>query len=113
MGVIAGVGAVLPPHTYPQGEITAAFAAHVDPGGAHLRTIERLHTSAQVATRHLVLPLAAYPALDGFTGANDVFVRAGTELGERAVRAALADAGLRPEDVDVLMTTTVTGVAAP
>ena len=113
MSVIAGTGVVTPQHVYPQSEITAAFARHVDPGGHHRATIERLHAATRVETRALVLPLESYPALDGFTGANDVFVREGVALGAEAVAAALADAGLAPTDVDLLMTTTVTGVAAP
>src|SRR6478736_7594750 len=104
---IAGTSAVVAPHEYPQGEITAAFAHYVDPGGRHHATIDRLHRAARVETRHLALALDEYPELDGFTGANEAFVRMGVDLGERAIRAALDDAGLRPEDVDVLMTTTV------
>src|SRR5690554_6657733 len=35
------------------------------------------------------------------------------DLGERAVRTALADASLTPRDVDYILFTTVTGIAAP
>ncbi len=90
MSVITGTSAVTPRHEYPQGEITAAFARHVDPDGAHRATIERLHAATRVKTRCLALPLVDYPALDGFTGANEAFVREGVRLGAEAVLAALA-----------------------
>jgi alkylresorcinol/alkylpyrone synthase len=113
MSVVAGASAVLPPHRYPQAALTAAFADHVDPHGVHRTTIERLHAATRVRERSLALPVEDYAGLDGFTAANDAFLRAATELGARAVREALDDAGLRSSDVDLIMTTTVTGVAAP
>ena len=63
--------------------------------------------------RHLALPMEEYAALAGFGAANDVFIDVGTRLGAEAVGSALAAVGLDPSDVDVLMSTTVTGVAAP
>src|SRR6478752_4510763 len=113
MSVIAGVSAVLPVHGYSQERITADFARYVDPGGVHRATIERLHAATRVERRHLALPIERYPELDGFTEANAEFARLGVELGAEAVRAALDDAGLSAADVDVFVTTTVTGVAAP
>jgi alkylresorcinol/alkylpyrone synthase len=113
MSVIAGASAVLPPHRYAQAELTAAFADHVDPAGEHRAAIERLHAATQVRTRSLALPLAEYPELDGFSAANDRFLDVAVALGTRAVREALDDAGLHAHDVDLVMSTTVTGVAAP
>jgi alkylresorcinol/alkylpyrone synthase len=113
VSVIASVSAVLPPHRYAQAVVTDAFAAYVDPSGAHRATIERLHAAAQVEHRSLALPLEAYPELDGFTGSSAAFVEVGVTLGEQAVREALDACGLAPTDVDLVMTTTVTGVAAP
>lgn len=113
MSRIAAVSAVVPPHCYPQGTITDAFAELVLPPGADRRPLARLHAATGVRTRHLALPLQSYPALDGFGAANDAFIEVGTELGERAVRGALAAAGLDPTDVDLVVVTSVTGVAAP
>ena len=85
-----------------------------EPVGSPRRSLmARLHASAGVATRHLALPLDAYAGLTGFGQANDVFIDVGLQLGERAVRQALDAAGLTPTDVDLLMTTSVTGIAAP
>lgn len=67
----------------------------------------------KVGGRNLALPLDAYDALDGFTGANDAFIRVGTDVGAEAVLAALAAAGLVAADVDIIFFTTVTGLATP
>lgn len=60
-----------------------------------------------------MLPLDGYRDLDGFGPSNDVFIRSAVDLGAQAVRGALRTAGLRPTDVDLLMFTSVTGIAAP
>jgi alkylresorcinol/alkylpyrone synthase len=117
MSAIAGVRGVLPDNVYTQDEITAVLT-EVVLGGQAARSerralVERLHRSASVRTRHLALPLDRYRDLGGFGGANDAFIEVGTDLGERAVAAALGATGLTGEDVDLLMTTSVTGIAAP
>lgn len=83
------------------------------PPDGHDRLVRRLHSNAQVASRHLALPIESYPALSGFTDANDAFIDVGVDLGAQAVTGALADAGLDPADVDLIMSTTVTGIAVP
>jgi alkylresorcinol/alkylpyrone synthase len=112
MSVVAAVRPVLPAHRYEQAEITETFGRLLaDP--ARLPVLRRLHASAQVQTRHLVLPLEDYLGLSGFQAANDAFIEHAVELGSTAVLGALGDAGLRPDEVDVIFFTTVTGVAAP
>lgn len=114
MSVIAAVGAALPGHRYPQAEVTDAFAGFgLGDDTDRLPVLRRLHESAQVRTRHLALPLSQYAELAGFGAANDAFIDVGLTLAERAVRQALDEAGLAPEDVDLVMTVSVTGVAAP
>ena len=114
MSRIAAVCGVLPPHRHPQADITATIGDVVLGSQGHRRPVlERLHTSAQVRERHLALPLSAYAALDGFTAANDAFIDVGVSLGQQAVTGALEAAGLKAGDVDLIMTTSVTGVAAP
>lgn len=113
MSRIVGTGTALPPHRYPQQTLTDAFAEMVLGEGEDRRVLDRIHEATQVAFRHLALPLEEYAGLDGFGGANDAFIEVGTDLGERAVGDALTAAGLVPRDVDLIMTTSVTGVAAP
>lgn len=73
----------------------------------------RFARTSGVDTRHLALPLERYATLSGFTEANDVFVEVAVELGEQAIRQACARAGIVPGQIDLIASTTVTGLAVP
>ena len=80
-------------------------------GSKQRALLERLHANAGVDTRHTALPLADYGALGA--AANDRYIEEATALGERALRGALAESGLDASDLDLLIVTSVTGVAVP
>ena len=125
MTQILAVRSVFPAYRHTQADITRAVASlsGLEPTGTgeagaaerSARTqralLERLHANAGVDTRHTVFPLAEYGAL-GATP-NDRYIDEATALGERALRAALAESGLAPADLDLLIVTSVTGVAVP
>lgn len=113
MSRIVAVVPVLPPHVYPQSEITEAIAPLVTRDRGRAALLRRVHSGSGIDTRHLVLPLDKYAGLGSFGETNDLFLREGAELGAQAVRGALAAVGLAPADVDHLFFTTVTGVSAP
>jgi alkylresorcinol/alkylpyrone synthase len=113
MSRIAAVHGVLAPHRHEQRDITDLMARMCLPEGADRAVLDRLHTSARVRFRHTVLPLDAYAALDGFGAANDAFIAAAVDLGAEAVEGALRAARISPGDVDLLIFTSVTGIAAP
>lgn len=111
---ILSVRGVLPEHRYGQAEITDAFATSMLRGsGVDRRVVDRLHRNAGVDTRHTALPLDAYSALSDFGASNDAFIREGVTLGARACVEALAAVGLGPQDVDLVVSATVTGLAVP
>ncbi|MFF3177664.1 type III polyketide synthase [Streptomyces sp. NPDC057900] len=110
---IAAVHGTPAPYRHTQREVTDMVARTCLPPGADRRVLDRLHENARVRTRNMVLPLERYAELDGFGEANDVFIGAAVDMGADALRGALRTAGLRPDDVDFLIFTSVTGVAAP
>ena len=110
---ILGARGAFPEHRYAQHEITDAFLDAVQGEDANEPLVRRVHANAGVETRHLVMPLEEYGSLRDFGQANDRFIEAGTELGARAVVETLKQVGLTPEDVDVVVGATVTGVAVP
>ncbi|NMR21278.1 type III polyketide synthase [Cellulomonas fimi] len=114
MSRIAAVAPVLPELVYAQHEITATLASLLVGDDARRQAVlERLHASAGVRTRHLALPLDRYRELDSFGATNDLFIQIGTDLAERALRAALRTAGVMPDEVDLIVFTSVTGISAP
>jgi len=110
---IVAVRGALAEHRYAQQEITDAFAAVMARSAFDERLLRRVHANAGVQFRHLALQLEAYPQLDGFGQANDAFIDVAVRLGSQALVDALKAADLTPADVDLIISTTVTGLAVP
>jgi alkylresorcinol/alkylpyrone synthase len=110
---VLSVSGVLPEHRYPQSELTHSFTHDLLRGAVDEAVVGRIHANAQVQWRHLALPKERYGELEGFTESNDAFIEVGVELGARAVTDALKAAGLTPQDVDLIVSATVTGLAVP
>ncbi len=113
MSRIVAAAPAVPAHRYTQAEITRVLEPLLTHDPARAALLRRIHASAGVETRNLVMELDRYASLASFQEANDLFIRAGTDLAERATRDALDAAGIRPDEVDFVLFTSVTGVAAP
>lgn len=111
--LLLAVEPVLPAHRYAQHEITDALLAMMSPDRATERLMRRIHAGCGVEHRHLALPLERYGELSDFGRRNDAFIEQAVELGAAALRAALDRAGIGPQEVDVIISTTVTGLAVP
>src|SRR5262249_21625409 len=93
---IAAVGRALPPHVYDQATLLAALKKRWSLRHLNLERLERLHKNVLVGGRHLALPIEEYDALTTWGKANDAWIRVAQEVGEQAVRDALARAGAAP-----------------
>ena len=75
--------------------------------------LERLHKRVGVEGRHLAFPIEEYATIESWGDANNRWIKAAMELGERAITGALARAGRTKEEIGALITVSVTGIAAP
>ena len=113
MTTLAGVHAVLPPYRYTQSELTAAFTdLCLGPEGDQA-LLAQFHANAKVGSRHLVLPLEQYATLTTFDESNDLFIAHAVQLGAEAMTGALQRASIAPDEVDVVICATSTGIAVP
>jgi alkylresorcinol/alkylpyrone synthase len=104
---VAAVTVEFPPYQVGQQEALSGLTGFGGP------QFERFAASSGVQTRRLALPLPQYGKLSGFTEANDTFIEVALDLGERALLSALDAAKIKPAEVDVVFSTTVTGLAVP
>lgn len=104
---LAAVAVEFPPHYHSQDEIASAVTSF---GG---NEFQRFTASSGVKFRHHALPLPRYGELSGFTEANNAYLEVALDLGERALLSALDAAKVKPSEVDLVMSTTVTGLAVP
>ena len=110
---IASVGAAFPPQYYSQERLLEEFKRVWSPQLYNQGRLEALHKNVLVGGRHLALPIEEYSNLEGWGQSNDAWIRVAQEVGEQAIRRALAQAGFEPADVDCIIFVSVTGVATP
>ncbi len=111
--IIQSVSRALPPHVATQDQLIAAFRSLWGKEHFNLERLEELHRSVQVGSRALALRIDDYEKLTTFEQRNSAWVRCAVELGADAVTKVLAQAGLKPTDVDHIFFVTVTGLATP
>jgi alkylresorcinol/alkylpyrone synthase len=104
---LVGTGTAFTPHRYSQADVARELTKV---GGPEFM---RFAETSGVKHRNLALPLSRYPNMSGFTEANTAFVDVAAELGEQAVTSALAAAGISPEEVDIIVLVSSTGIAVP
>ncbi len=104
---ITGTAVAFTPHRYNQDEVARELTEFSEPG------FMRFAQTTGVDHRSLALPLSRYPRLSGFTEANDAYLEVAVDLGERAIRNALSDAGIQAHEVDTIVMVSSTGIAVP
>lgn len=106
---IAGIGTAVPAHEMLQTE-TTDHARTIFP---HLSRFEKLYANTGIDRRYACEPMDWYHAHHGWEERTAAFRKHALPLLERAARSAIADAGVRPRDIDALVLNTITGLAIP
>lgn len=103
----------MPPNHYTQSALVDLARELLPDVAIEPAVLARFFRTVGVRERYLALPAEAYRGLDGLEARSKAWLEVATELGERAIRAALDEVGLDPAEVGELTTTTVTGLAVP
>jgi alkylresorcinol/alkylpyrone synthase len=110
---IASVASAMPQWYYSQQQIFETLCEHWKGKLDKPDVLERLHQRVSVDGRHLAYPIEEYASIETWGDANDRWIKAATELGQRAITCALARAGRKKEEIGAMITISVTGIAAP
>ena len=110
---IAGVASAFPKYYYNQELLVEALKNDWRHRLPNPDILDRLDESMKVESRYLVRPISFYEGMTKFGEANDAWIEAALDLGEKALCRALVGAGLQPRELSAIFFTSVTGIAAP
>jgi alkylresorcinol/alkylpyrone synthase len=110
---IAGVASAFPKNYFKQEVIVEALKNFWRDRLPNTDILDRLNESMKVDGRFLVEPIGFYENMRTWGEANDAWIAAGLDLGEKALCRALVRAGLEPRELSAIFVTSVTGIAAP
>ncbi|MEC8254341.1 MAG: type III polyketide synthase, partial [SAR324 cluster bacterium] len=110
---ILALAHAFPPHYCSQDELSSALRIAWQDQGLEVAIFDRLQRNVQVQGRYLARPLEEYHHFNSFTQTNQIWQEEALHLGEQVVRQVLDQAQLAADQVLLLLSTTVTGIAVP
>jgi alkylresorcinol/alkylpyrone synthase len=113
MPKIISATSAFPKHYHSQQEMSSALRKEWLKKGLDVAIFDRLQKAVTVEGRYLALPMSEYYKLDGFADSNRAWLKVALELGERVILDLLKKSSLPADGIDLLMSTTVTGITVP
>jgi alkylresorcinol/alkylpyrone synthase len=110
---LLSLATAVPPHRVTQSDAKEVGRRAFGGRAALFNRLEGVFDNAAIATRHLVAPLEWYERAHGWAERNRLYLEASETLFERAAREAIDQAGLRPDEIDGVVTVSTTGIATP
>src|ERR1700690_2892149 len=110
---IVSTASAFPKHYYSQEMLLAALQQFWGERIANPQVLRRLHRHVGVDGRFLSIPKEEYMKMNTWGEANRHWIRTAKELGEKAVRGALAGAGLHGRNLGAFFFVSVTGISSP
>src|SRR5579872_6850921 len=104
---IASVASAFPNHYYDQRLLVEALKNVWRHRLPNPDILDRLDESMKVDGRYLVRPINFYENMATWGEANDVWIEAGLDLGEKALCHALVKADVKPRELSAIFVTSV------
>ena len=103
----------VPPYVVEQAEAKARAREAFGGNKALFDRLSGVFDNAGIARRHIVAPPDWYISGHGWHDRNAVYLKAAEQLFVDAASAAIEKAGLKPSDIDGVVTVSTTGIATP
>lgn len=110
---LLSLATAVPPHVVEQHEAKARAREAFGGKKALFDRLSGVFDNAGIARRHIVAPLDWYMDSHGWHDRNAVYLEAAEAMFVESAGAAIERAGLRPQDIDGIVTISTTGIATP
>lgn len=110
---ILSLATAVPPHVVEQAVAKATGRRAFGGRPALFDRLSSVFDNAGIARRHIVAPIEWYEQPHGWHDRNALYLDAAEKLFEDAASAAIAKAGLTPNEIDGVVTVSTTGIATP
>ncbi|MGI8612187.1 MAG: type III polyketide synthase [Sphingomicrobium sp.] len=110
---LLSLATAVPPNRITQAEAKAAARRAFGGKAALFDRLSGVFDNAGIDHRHIVAAPAWYEEGHGWADRNAVYLQAAEQLFEEAAAAAIAKAGLVPNDIDGVVSVSTTGIATP
>lgn len=110
---LLSLATAVPPHVVEQADAKACAREAFGGRKALFDRLAGVFDNAGIARRHIVAPLEWYTRPHGWQDRNAVYLEASEELFVSAAKAAIEKAGLKPQNIDGVVSVSTTGIATP
>jgi alkylresorcinol/alkylpyrone synthase len=110
---LLSLATAVPPHVVEQSEAKVRAREAFGGNKALFDRLAGVFDNAGIARRHIVAPQDWYMHGHGWHDRNAVYLEAAEQLFIDAATAAIEKAGLRPDQIDGIVTVSTTGIATP
>ena len=110
---IAATATALPPHTITRDDVKYYMGRVFDIPERRLEAMMSIVDNAQVHKRHSIFPIEYTVEPRALYQTNQEYIEHAVKLGQEAAEKCLQRAGLRPDEVDLIITVSCTGFMIP
>jgi alkylresorcinol/alkylpyrone synthase len=110
---IAATATALPPHTITRDDVKYYMGRVFDIPERKLEAMMSIVDNAQVHKRHSIFPIEYTVEPRALAQTNNEYIEHAVKLGREAAEKCLERAGLKPEDIDLIITVSCTGFMIP
>ncbi len=110
---VQSIALALPPYAFSAEEAETRLRGIFEAKGEDPEIVSQIVRNSGIEQRYLARPPSYYLSETTLTGRNGAYQEVAVELGVSAAQKALDEAGLRPDEIDLIIDTSCTGVMIP